>query len=76
MTKTVAQTLEELRPTLFGPAGFMVPKCKDRIQMNGDQTVKCFGERFHTITTRGVHAGFYKEGDGKYDIIRWKTEYV
>jgi hypothetical protein len=72
---TLAQVLEDLRPTLFGPAPFGTPKCKDRIQMNGDKAVKCFGERYHTVYSRGIHAGFYKNNHD-VKIIRWETKYV
>lgn len=60
-----------LVPSIFG-----MGRCKARKQMNGNKTIKCFGERYHTIGTLGVHAGFHKDSFGRTEILRWKDEWV
>lgn len=72
---SLAEQLEEFRKTIVIPRSFLTPSCKDRIQMCGDKSVKCFGERYHTIRTAGIHAGYYKDGK-QVTIVRWTTKYV
>ena len=72
---SLAEHLEEFRKTIVVPRSFLTPACKDRIQMNGDRSVKCFGERYHDIRTAGIHAGYCKDGQHT-TIVRWTTKYV
>lgn len=75
MTDHNEQLEAYIRTAVVPVTNLFTPRCKERIQMSGDKSVKCFGERYHDVWTDGVHAGFVKSGK-RNKIIRWTSNYA